>query len=57
MEQEDPDLVIDLHTRTLAALKRRKEAAIVRIMDEHLAVVEKAAAALAAVHDGSGAAA
>jgi DNA-binding FadR family transcriptional regulator len=55
MEHEDPDVVVDLHTRTLAALKHRKESAIVRIMDEHLSVVEKAAAALGASDSGTGA--
>jgi GntR family transcriptional regulator, transcriptional repressor for pyruvate dehydrogenase complex len=47
-EQEDPERVIDLHTRTLAALKGRKRQTILRVMDEHLSVVERAAAALLA---------
>lgn len=41
-EQEDPELVIDLHRRTLKALVRGREAAVDRIMDEHLAVIERA---------------
>lgn len=41
-EQEDPDTVIDLHRRTLAALIRRNERGVDRIMDEHLAVIENA---------------
>ncbi|MFN8221640.1 MAG: FCD domain-containing protein [Gaiellales bacterium] len=48
LEKEDPELVIALHTRTLKALKSRKETTIVRVMDEHLAVVESAASTLVA---------
>jgi DNA-binding FadR family transcriptional regulator len=59
LNEEDPEQVIDLHERTLAALKRRSEGAIVRVMDEHLSVVERAAAgadmdAMSAVASGSG---
>jgi DNA-binding FadR family transcriptional regulator len=39
-ELEDPVTVIDLHRRTLEALRRRNERAIDRVMDEHLAVIE-----------------
>jgi DNA-binding FadR family transcriptional regulator len=41
-EREDPVTVIDLHRRTLAALTRRNERAIDRVMDEHMAVIEHA---------------
>lgn len=41
-EQEDAALVIDLHRRTLAALRRRRPPAIDRVMDEHLSVIERA---------------
>lgn len=41
-ELEDPVKVIDLHRRTLAALVQRDEGGIDRVMDEHLAVIEKA---------------
>ena len=43
LEHEDPELVMDLHARTLAAIRRRREGPIVRAMDEHLCVVERAA--------------
>jgi GntR family transcriptional repressor for pyruvate dehydrogenase complex len=57
LNEEDPALVIDLHERTLAALKRGKERSIERIMDEHLSVVEQAAAAagVAMTNDDEGA--
>jgi GntR family transcriptional regulator, transcriptional repressor for pyruvate dehydrogenase complex len=41
-EKEDPDLVIDLHRRTLSALVRGRAAHLERVMDEHLAVIERA---------------
>jgi DNA-binding FadR family transcriptional regulator len=41
-ELEDPDTVIDLHRRTLDALRRRNERALDRVMDEHMAVIEQA---------------
>ena len=42
-EREDPVTVIDLHTRTLEALRRRNERGVHRVMDEHLSVLERAA--------------
>jgi DNA-binding FadR family transcriptional regulator len=42
-EREDPITVIDLHRRTLDALRRRNERAVDRVMDEHLSVLELAA--------------
>jgi DNA-binding FadR family transcriptional regulator len=50
-EREDPVTVIDLHTRTLEALRRRTERTVVRVMDEHLSVLEQAAGVASA--DGS----
>jgi DNA-binding FadR family transcriptional regulator len=43
-EYEDSALVIDLHRRTLAALKRGKRREIERVMDEHMSVIELAVA-------------
>jgi DNA-binding FadR family transcriptional regulator len=40
-EQEDPVLVIELHERTLRALRSRRERAVDRIMDEHLSSLEQ----------------
>ena len=42
-EREDPVTVIDLHRRTLEALRRRNERAVDRVMDGHLSVLELAA--------------
>jgi DNA-binding FadR family transcriptional regulator len=42
-EREDPVTVIDLHTRTLDALRRRNQRGVARVMDEHLSVLERAA--------------
>jgi DNA-binding FadR family transcriptional regulator len=44
-EYEDAELVIDLHRRTLTALKRGREAEVEKVMDEHMAVIESAVAA------------
>jgi DNA-binding FadR family transcriptional regulator len=41
-ELEDVDTVIDLHRRTLDALRSRDERGIDRVMDEHMAVIELA---------------
>lgn len=41
-ELEDPATVIDLHRRTLAAVGRKNETALNRVMDEHLSVIEQA---------------
>jgi GntR family transcriptional repressor for pyruvate dehydrogenase complex len=41
-ELEDADTVIDLHRRTLDALRRRSERAVDRVIDEHMAVIEQA---------------
>ncbi len=43
--EEDPMSVIELHRRTLEALIGRSERTVERVMDEHLAVTEAAAAA------------
>ena len=40
-EQEDTGTILDLHRRTLAVLEARDEEGVVRVMDEHLAVIEK----------------
>jgi DNA-binding FadR family transcriptional regulator len=42
--EEDPTLVIDLHARTLDAIRRRDRTVIDRVMDEHLAYLERVAA-------------
>ena len=42
-EEEDPQLVLDVHARTLKALIGGKRSAVERVMDEHLGVIEKAA--------------
>jgi DNA-binding FadR family transcriptional regulator len=42
--EEDPALVIDLHARTLDAIRRRDRTVIDRVMDEHLAYLERVAA-------------
>lgn len=41
-EQEDPQLVLDIHRRTLKALMGRRESVLEGVMDEHLAVMEEA---------------
>jgi DNA-binding FadR family transcriptional regulator len=41
-EREDPDIVIDLHRRTLTALERGQEGPVNRVMGEHLSVIEGA---------------
>jgi GntR family transcriptional regulator, transcriptional repressor for pyruvate dehydrogenase complex len=40
--QEDPDVVVDLHRRTLEAIERGDLAHIDEVMDEHLAYLERA---------------
>ena len=40
LQKEDPAIVIDLHRRTLAALKTEDEALVDVVMDEHLSVIE-----------------
>jgi GntR family transcriptional repressor for pyruvate dehydrogenase complex len=39
--QEDPDVVVDLHQRTLDVIKEGEPAAIDRVMDEHLQYLER----------------
>lgn len=39
--QEDPDVVVDLHRRTLDVIREGEQAAIDRVMDEHLAYLER----------------
>jgi GntR family transcriptional regulator, transcriptional repressor for pyruvate dehydrogenase complex len=41
--QEDPEVVIDLHKRTLEAIRSRKRSRVDRVMDEHLAYLERTA--------------
>jgi DNA-binding FadR family transcriptional regulator len=41
-ELEDADTVVDLHRRTLEALRRGDERGVDRVMDEHLSVIENA---------------
>jgi GntR family transcriptional repressor for pyruvate dehydrogenase complex len=50
-EQEDPVLVIELHKRTLRALRSRRERAVDRIMDEHLSSLEQVVGLRERAHD------
>jgi DNA-binding FadR family transcriptional regulator len=40
VHKEQPEVVIDLHKRTLAAIRKGKPAQIDKVMDEHLAYLE-----------------
>ena len=42
LDREDPAPVLEIHRRTLSALVSRKRARIERVMDEHMAVTERA---------------
>jgi GntR family transcriptional repressor for pyruvate dehydrogenase complex len=42
MSEEDPQLVVDLHRRTLEVIRRGKRDEVDRVMDEHLSHLERA---------------
>jgi GntR family transcriptional regulator, transcriptional repressor for pyruvate dehydrogenase complex len=46
LEAEDPLVVLDIHRRTLKALRSGRQPTVERVMDEHLGVLEKATGAL-----------
>ena len=42
IKQEDPEVVVDLHRRTLEAIKGGVPERVNEVMDEHLAYLERA---------------